>query len=466
VTAKSRGEWATASAAGSLVGALLFAAAPAWPDDWDGLGFLASVKRFDMDAFAPHPPGYPVYVALLKLASAVVPDAMDAAKVVLALSGAMTVALLSMALGAVVKAPIGWRVLLALAVLATPLGFRCATGVGSEAPALAFTILAVYGLAASSPLAIGVGVGLGLGVRMSWAPLLLPLLLLAPRRRSAVACAMASTLAWAVPLVVVVGPAHLARLSWTHVAGHATRWGGTAVTEPARLRFLLRDLFVDGLGVDVDALGLATGFLVIVSAALCLHAWRKAGWVGARAVLIPFVPYLAWVGLGQNLREQPRHVVPLVALMALGLAVAAWVDRRARLACVSLFALVATRTGLDASARHGDPPAGAALVAYVRSLPDAERLLVFGGPSIRFFQSTELASRTWTVESMGDVEMTLTRVNGPPARILVTSEVADRGVSSAAVQPVSSVATFCRPPRIDRKAPCLDVYSVDPARLR
>jgi hypothetical protein len=466
VTRESRGGWATAAAAGSLVGALLFAAAPAWPDDWDGLGFLASVKRFDLDAFAPHPPGYPVYVALLKVASAVVPDAMDAAKVVLALSGAMTVTLLTMALGAVVKAPIGWRALLALAVLATPLGFRCSTGVGSEAPALAFTSLAVYGLAAGSPLAIGVGVGLGLGVRLSWAPLLLPLILLAPRRRTAVAGASASTLAWAVPLAAIVGPAHLARLSWTHVAGHATRWGGTAVTEPSRVRFLLRDLFVDGLGVDGDALGIAVLLLVVVSALLCLSAWRRAGWVGVRAVSLVVAPYLLWVAVGQNLREQPRHVVPLVALLALGFAVAAWVDRRARVACLLLFALVATRTGFDASARRGDPPAGAALVAYVRSLPDASRVLVFGGPSIRFFQPTELASRAWSVESMGDVEMTLTRVNGPPARILVTSEIADRGVSSAAVELASSVTTFCRPPRIDRKAPCIDVYSVDPARLR
>ena len=45
---------------------LLAVSAPPWPDDWDGLGFLASIKKFDMDHFAPHPPGYPVYVALLR----------------------------------------------------------------------------------------------------------------------------------------------------------------------------------------------------------------------------------------------------------------------------------------------------------------------------------------------------------------------------------------------------------------
>jgi len=184
--------------------------------------------------------------------------------------------------------------------------------------------------------------------------------------------------------------------------------------------------------------------------------------VGARAVLVVSVPYLVWVGIGQNLRDQPRHVVPLVALMAEGLALAASVDRRARLACLTLFALVAVRAGLDASARLRDPPPGAALVAYVRSLPDVDRVLVFGGSSARFFQATELASRAFSVETMGDVEMKLTRVDRPPARILVTSEIADRNASFAAIP----LATLCRPPRIERKRPCLDVYEVDPARLR
>jgi hypothetical protein len=269
-----------------------------------------------------------------------------------------------------------------------------------------------------------------------------------------------STSASLVPFVAVVGPAHLVRLLWTHVAGHATRWGGTALTEPARARFLVRDLLVDGLGVDGDSMGIALGFALAVSAALSMHTWSKARWKGAREVLLVAVPYVAWVGIGQNLREQPRHMVPIVALAAGGFALAAWVNRGARLACSSLFALIALRTATDASARYRNPPPGAALVEYVRSLPDAREVLVFGGPSARFFQPTELAAHAWTVEMMGDVAMTLTRVALLPRRILVTSEVADR---DGAALPL---VTLCRPSRIDRRRPCLDVYEVDPTRLQ
>jgi hypothetical protein len=131
------------------------------------------------------------------------------------------------------------------------------------------------------------------------------------------------------------------------------------------------------------------------------------------------------------------------------------VDRRARVATAVLFALLAVRTGQDASARRRDPPAAVALAAYVTALPDAEEVAVFGGPSARFFDLTAFPSSAHTVESMGDVEMTLTRLGRPPSRVFVTSEVSDLDLSPI---PLTRVATFCRPPRIDRKHPCLDLY--------
>ena len=69
-----------------LLGAC-FLAFPRWPDDWDGLGFLSSVRHFDLKTFAPHPPGYPVYVALLKVASVISLDPIDAARVVAGMTG-------------------------------------------------------------------------------------------------------------------------------------------------------------------------------------------------------------------------------------------------------------------------------------------------------------------------------------------------------------------------------------------
>src|SRR5438445_29926 len=44
---------------------------PAWPDDYDAIGFVRAVERFDIASLQPHFPGYPVYVALAKAAHAI-----------------------------------------------------------------------------------------------------------------------------------------------------------------------------------------------------------------------------------------------------------------------------------------------------------------------------------------------------------------------------------------------------------
>jgi hypothetical protein len=452
--------------------AVFLAAAPPWPDDWDGLGFLASIRHFDLDAFAPHPPGYPVYVALLKLARLAAPNPLAAAQGVAALSGALTVGFVAATFRRAAGASSSASALVGLAAVATPLGFHCATVVGSEAPALALTSLALYGLAAEkrqtthavesrgSPAAVGIGVGLGLGTRISWAPLLLMLLVLVPRpgRRMAWSTAAGATLAWGVPFVRTVGPLHLAHLLDIHLSGHATRWGGTALTEPSRALFLARDLFVDGLGVDRDALGVAVGALLLVAAVFALDTWRRAGWSGLGPIALTTAPYLVWIAVGQNLREQPRHVLPLVALLSTGLGASAWFDRHARWSCLALFALVGCRTGSDAYARTRDPPPGAALVSYVRSLPHATRVVVFGVSSVRFFEGTELAAQALGAETLGDISMGLARARVFPERAFMTSEIAERERPPTATW----VRAFCRPARLDRKHPCLDLFEIEP----
>jgi hypothetical protein len=84
---------------------------------------------------------------------------------------------------------------------------------------------------------------------------------------------------------------------------------------------------------------------------------------------------------------------------------------------------------------------------------------VFGGPSARFF---ELAAHpgvdAMTVGSLGDARLALGRLPSLPSRVLVTSEL--EGVASSTE--VEKLETLCRPARIDRRAPCLDVYEWRP----
>jgi hypothetical protein len=444
---------------------LLFAAAPAWPDDWDGIGFVASVHDFDLARFHPHAPGYPVYVALLRAAAVLARDPIRACAVIAAASGALTMAFAWGAARRLAGQWAAWAVVAAVGV--SPLVWRSCSGVGTEAPALACAAACAWGLVAARPerpggwgpaLALGLGAGLGLGVRLSWAPLYLAALALAAPgiRWRAWGIAVGASAVWAAPLVAIVGPVELGTLVREHLAGHAQRWGGTVVTQrgAVRLVWLLRDVFVDGLGVGDDALGVMLGVLVAMAAVAAIGAWRTSRWRGWARVLAATGPYLIWISLGQNLRDQPRHVLPLVALLAAALALRAVRSPAALGVVCTLALLMSVRTARDAISRREVPPPGEQLVALARAQPDPGGLAVFGVASVRFFEPTELATRAFTAGALGDVQVQLARMEVLPRRVWVTSEVERLGDAPGTFV---HVARLCRPPRLDRRAPCVDV---------
>jgi 4-amino-4-deoxy-L-arabinose transferase-like glycosyltransferase len=463
----SRRVWIAALAA---YGALLWASAPRWPDDWDGIGFLESVTDFDLARFQPHPPGYPVYVALLRVAAVAFRAPMRAAIAVAVASGVLTVALITDAVWQSKR--VRTAAVVGALVAVVPLAWRADSGVGSEAPALACLAACIWGLVAcrsnraAGPWVLGLAVGLGLGVRLSWAPVYVVALALAPRggRRRAFTSAVVACAAWAVPLLAIVGPSRLLSLYTSHFAGHAERWGGTIVTEPGAIRavWLARDIFVDALGVGLDATGIAIGGLLVASVVQALLAWRAAAWVGWRAGLVLVLPYLVWVTLGQNLRDQPRHVLPLAAALIGVIGLAAEGSRRAFALLSALAVALSIRTAMDSHARRTIAPPGQQLVELVRAQPSPQRIDVFGVSSIRFFERTELAAQALPAGLLGDVQLGLTRVGRLPARVWLTSEVETANQSR---WPLVPVATLCRPPRLDRRAPCLDVIEWKPPFL-
>ena len=446
---------------------LLVASAPRWPDDWDGIGFVESVHDFDIERFHPHPPGYPVYVALLRAAAAVVGDSFRAAVLVAAVSGAVAIALTWDAVRRLAGERAAWTAASLAAV--APGIWRACSGVGSEAPALAAAAACAWGLVVLSrgesvasraaSIALGAGAGLGLGVRLSWGPIYAGALALAPRfaRPLAWGIAAVSCAAWGGGLIAAMGGANLARVYGAHFAGHAVRWGGTIVTEPGWVRFawMARDIFVDGMGAGRDPLGLAVGVFGGIAGCQAFALGWETRWRGWRRLSALFVPYVIWIGLGQNLRDQPRHTVPLVALLLVGLAIPAARSRRAAAIAGALAVLLLFRTTADAYVRRTVPPPGQQLVDLARAQPPQSRPLVFGAASVRFFEMTDLAGRARVVGSLGEVRLELARVANPSGPVWVTSELAGRDEASAHLR---LIANLCRLARVQRATPCLGVY--------
>ena len=446
----------------------LFAlAAPSYPEDWDGVGFVLSIARFDMSRFAPHPPGYPVYVAALKFAALFGSD-LGAASAVSVVSGAASILFLRDAAARFWGAREGW--LVAGGVLLAPLFWRSATVIGSEAMALAFVSLAAWALShrrTQSPegrpgleAVAGLAVGLGIGARLSWAPFFVSLLFLVSResRPRALLFAVLAALAWLLPLALVVGLSPLVDLCRVHFGGHAARWGGTLLTDAGSRRawWMLRDLFVDGLGIDGDALGIGIAVALVVLVARAFLIWKKASFAGWRIAAIVCLPYFVWIAIGQNLREQPRHVLPLVAVLVGAMGLAATRDRLALYACATFFSLMGARTLLDAYDRRTIPPAGAHLALYVNANAEAPTLL-FGARSARFFAVMNGPARSATAATLGDVSLALGRENILPRRVFVTSELEGLATSP---YPLVERARFCRPARLDRRESCVTLFEL------
>lgn len=309
--------WALGLAVGLvLLSRLVFV--PQTLEDLDSTNFARALVEYNPALHRPHPPGYPVYVALAKAVQAVVPGAAHALAV---LSGLAQAGLL-------------------LALLAL---FR---SLSSPAPALAATLLTITNPAlwfnGARPMSDSVGllfivstqalllrarndpkllvaasllVGLTPGARLQSVFLTLPLWLYvlakSPGRRGrAGAAALVGALSWIVPLLFLSGGPGRYLAVFSDTIGQAVAFepllsGFTLNRAGHALQLVLLGPWAQpALGSVVLALSLA-GFLAA--------AWRRPDRLGL--ALLAFAPYFLVHLLLQHV-ETLRYTLPYVPLFA------------------------------------------------------------------------------------------------------------------------------------------------------
>lgn len=210
-------------------------------EDLDSINFALGVRQFDVAHHQPHPPGYPVYIALAKIVHAAVPDEAQALGLLSVVAGALGV----LAIGALFVRlegftnSIAWAPAAALA-LTSPLYWFTAARPLSDMPGLAAAVgvqALTLGAATSRGLYVAsLCAGLATGLRSQVAWLTVPLLLwrvtlhhrgheghrgqtfsvqdsssvssvssVVARFLSVMASFIAGTLLWAVPLILITG---------------------------------------------------------------------------------------------------------------------------------------------------------------------------------------------------------------------------------------------------------------------
>ncbi|HEX2574041.1 MAG TPA: hypothetical protein VH877_31115 [Polyangia bacterium] len=411
------GIWVIGGAGLAVAAGALFSTPPRL-EELDAVNFALALDDFDLSRYQPHFPGYPVYVALARTATWVAPDAPRA----LAGPGALMMVIAGLAT---------WRALAGLAgslaafagsllLILCPRLVVEATKPTSDALGAAWLVVALASLLvalnapAGSPaqrrelVLAGAALGLLLGIRLSYMPFVLSLglVLAAIRARPRVVLMAAAglgagVLAWAGPLLWVVGPRPLWRLASEFLVGHFSRWGGTAWTQPTgRFELLARGLGPLGMGTLGAGWGGPTRMLLTV---LLLFGLGGLAWelyeqhrapAARRAALLTstlVLPYLAWVLLAQNL-ARPRHLLPLAlifaALTGVGLARLAQrlPSRRVRIGVAVVLIGAACMASLAVTwpalqARRERPSAAFQVVSLLA--PRTARVLFFGGEAVR-----------------------------------------------------------------------------------
>jgi hypothetical protein len=338
-------------------------------EDYDSVNFALALHQYDPVAHQPHPPGYPVFVALGRLVHAVVPGPAAA----LGLLGALAQALAVFPAFALFQ-----RLDPPRAGAATLLLFTCPVVWFNGARPLSDSVGLLFTLASQalllravaghgSPAAGSLAAGLAVGTRLQSLALTLPLWLLATARARSLRAPLllaAGVLAWLVPMLVLAGGGTAFAAAFRETMGMAIG------IEPLHTRFSLnmavravRHVLL-GPWVSIP-LGVAALALAAVGAAWLARHQRR----GLALALVAFGPYFAAHAAFQQV-EAIRYTLPYVPLLCLlaaaGLAPLA-AAARARGRGVAELALA---TPLAAVAAVVTLP-GLAVLATVPSPPEA-----------------------------------------------------------------------------------------------
>jgi hypothetical protein len=344
---------------------------PSSLEDLDSINFALGVRQFDVARHQPHPPGYPVYMAVAKAVNAFGPAEAASLSLVGICAASLSIFALIALFTRLEPASRPLCFLAAVLTLTAPLYWFTAGRPLSDATGLAAAVaVQAMILAAGSSRALTIAAflaGLSTGIRSQVAWLTLPLLLLAHlRRRGGLADAMrlglavlAGALAWLVPLVVVSG----GTAAYVHavfsqgaedLSGVRMLW-----TTPTPRQFLLalKSSFVDPWAVPSVA--------AIVLVCAVAGSWRllRRNRPALLAVMAAFGPYLVFDLLFQEtvtIRYAMPLVVPVAFLAVCGLG---W---------VGMVPAVLVAGGLAAFDAH---VGGTSLAAYAREKAPAFRML-------------------------------------------------------------------------------------------
>ncbi len=295
-------------------------------EDPDSLRFALAVKDFDILALQPHFPGYPVYIVLVRFFFVLT------GKMSVAFSLVGGIATFLLILGVIrlnrrhlLKIP---ELLIGSLIFFNPLFWMMSNRYMPDLLGLSilFLALGLYDHTRKGNTWFFVLAGMLAGVRLSYIPFLfLPVIYLLLKKKVVLKDVLAgiiSIMVWLIPMVVDTGITELYQAATTQAEGHFYEWGGSVITDPAtsdRIYSFFHGLLAHGFGLWWPERSLITLVPTIILLSILVYSCLKkeslpvlSGWIWYSTVI-----YAIWVFFFQNILYNPRHLMPLVVILAI-----------------------------------------------------------------------------------------------------------------------------------------------------
>ncbi|MEW5851937.1 MAG: hypothetical protein AB2A00_24330 [Myxococcota bacterium] len=443
-------------------------------EGFDSVGFAQALHSYDLTARTPHFPGYPVYILVARVFSALGFSDVDA----LILPGALGSALLVPACAWTAWRLADERAAVVAALLTSVMSGLHLAAARPLSEGLGVVLLGVAGALcvdayvarrARSAGAAGVVLGLMLGVRLAWLPaavgLAAPLVVRRVEGHALLLGGVLGVLGWAVPMTLVVGWGDLLASAERMLTGHFTSWGGSVASEDLdlpRLLAVLWGVWAHGLGGPWSGDAMTTS-RAIAGAGLLL-AWVLLPTARRHAGGLPLwgacAGALAYLVVGAN-PDNPRHVtqllVPLVPLLGIGLT-------RIRAGAVIVAGLLGLPTISVAveQATVLNPAEQSAL--FMATLRPSEGLRFYGWTTMRTVRARAPLVDARLVETLPAAVDDL-RQHPVPARtwVFFDSRLKDKRRKDFDFTPVE---TFRRSPYVDPAGAAITIYRYQGERQR